>query len=123
MSAGHAETFALLTAIRGDVDDAGPLASQVGAEDVDRETGFGRDDRDAMDVVGWKERIGRAVGQQLVGNLGDATVARGHVIILAAGADGGIGIRVDAAQPSADVVVDWSDRGVQTQTVREGRAH
>jgi hypothetical protein len=45
MSADHAETFALLTAIRGDVDDAGPLASQVGAEDVDREAGIGRDGR------------------------------------------------------------------------------
>jgi hypothetical protein len=114
MSAGPADTCDLLTPARGDADDARPLASEVGAEDVDRETGFGRDDRDAMDVVAWQEGIGRALGQQVVGNLGDATVARGHVIILAAGADGGIGIRVDAAQPSADVVVDWSDRGVQT---------
>jgi len=91
MSAGHAETFALLTAIRGDVDDAGPLASQVGAEDVVRETGFGRDGRHAGDVVAWHEGIGRAVGQQFVGNFVDATVARGHAIILVAGADGAPG--------------------------------
>ena len=84
-------TFDLLTATRGDVEDAGPLASQVGAEDVDREAGIGRDGRDAGDVVGWQEGIGRAVGQQLVGNLGDATVARGHAIILAAVADGALG--------------------------------
>jgi hypothetical protein len=52
MSAGPADACDLLTPAHGDVDHAGPLASQVGAEDVDRETGFGRDDRDAMDFVG-----------------------------------------------------------------------
>ncbi len=123
MSAGHADAFDLLAPTGGDVEDAAPLAIQVGAEDVDRETGFGRDDLDAVDVVGWQEGIGRAVGQQLVGHLGDAAVARDCAIVLAAVAGGALGARVDADQPPGDVVVDWSDRGVQTQTVREGRAH
>src|SRR5215216_6540726 len=123
MTAGHADAFGLLTATSGDVEYAGPLASQVAPEDVDRETRFGGDDLDAVNVFRWHEGIGRAVGQQSVGNFGVATVARGHAIILVAGADGALGIRVDAAQPSGDVVVDLSDRGVQTQTVREGHTH
>jgi hypothetical protein len=84
MSAGHADAFDLLAPTGGHVEDAPPLAIQVGAEDVDREAGFGRDDLDPVDVVRWQEGIGRAVGQQLVGHLGDAAVARGGAIILAA---------------------------------------
>jgi hypothetical protein len=39
MSAGHAHAFDLLAPISGDVEDAAPLAIQVGAEDVDRTPG------------------------------------------------------------------------------------
>ena len=53
MSAGHADAFDLIAPISSDVEDATPLAIQVGAEDVDRETGFFGDDLDAVDVVGW----------------------------------------------------------------------
>ncbi len=63
MSAGHADALDLLAPTSGHVEDAAPLAIQVGAEDVDREAGFGGDDLDAVDVVGWQEGIGRAMGQ------------------------------------------------------------
>ena len=96
MSAGHADAFDLFAATRGDVEDPAPLTIQVGAEDVDRESRFVGDDLDAVDVVGWQEGIARAVGQQFVGNLGDAAVARSCAIILAAVARGALGARVDA---------------------------
>ena len=105
MSAGHADAFDLFAPTGGDVEDAAPLTIQVGAEDVDRETGFGGDDLDAVDVVGGQEGVGRAVGQQLVGHLGDAAVARGCAIVLAAVAGGALDAGVDADDPPGDVVV------------------
>jgi hypothetical protein len=106
MSAGHADALDLLAPTSGDVEDATSLAIQIGAEDVDREAGFRGDNLDAVDVMRWQEGIGRAAGQQLVGNLGDAAVARGSAVILTAVAGGALRTRVHADQPPGDVVVD-----------------
>ena len=105
MLAGHADALDLLAPTSGDVEDATSLASQVGAEDVDRETRFGGDDLDPVDVVRWQEGIGSTVSQELIGNIGDAAVARDRAIILAAVPGGALRARVHADQSLGDVVV------------------
>ena len=73
------------------------------------------------------------MGQQLVGNLGEAAVARDGAIILAAVTSGALSAGVDADQPPGDVVVDRSrevrakehavdvERGLRVAVVVEAR--
>src|SRR5262245_34186491 len=70
------------------------------------ETGFGGDDLDPVDIVGRQERVGRAVGEDVVGGLADLALAGDGAVVVAVVAGRALIAGVDADQAPGEVVVD-----------------